>query len=107
MLSCSFGTSIYLAAAFYGCFYGGFASLFPALIGDLFGSAHSGAIGGFIAAGGGILGGWGPALAGYLRDVNGNYHAAFYLCLGSAICSVILFALLPKPKRAITKTATL
>ena len=106
-LNADSGASIYLAAAFYGCFYGGFASLFPALVGDFFGPAHAGAIGGFIAAGGGILGGWGPALAGYLRDINGNYHAVFYLCLGSAICTVILFALLPKPKRPIAKTTHL
>jgi MFS family permease len=101
------GASIYLAAVFFGCFYGGFASLLPALIGDLFGPDHAGAIGGLIVAGGGILGGWGPALAGYLRDVNGDYHAAFYFCVGSAICAVILFALLPKPNRATTPAATL
>jgi len=94
--------SVYLAAAFFGCYYGGFASLYPALVGDLFGPDHAGAIGGLIVAGGGILGGWGPALAGYLRDVNGNYNDAFVLCLISAVCSVVLFVVLPKPKRPIS-----
>ena len=88
--------TIYVAAAFFGIFYGGFASLYPALVGDLFGPSHAGAIGGFIVAGGGILGGWGPALAGYLRDVNGTYDAAFGFCVFAAGCAVVLFAFLPK-----------
>jgi len=101
-LNADTAVSIYLAAALFGSYYGGFASLYPALVGDLFGPTHAGTIGGLIVAGGGILGGWGPAFAGYLRDINGGYDEAFYLCLLSAICAVVLFAMLPKPKRVIS-----
>ena len=92
-------TVLYLGAAAFGFFYGGFASLFPALVGDLFGPAHAGSIGGFIFAGAGILGAWGPALAGYLRDVHGDYHLAFLACVLAAACALALFALLPQPRR--------
>ena len=90
-------TTLYVGAAAFGFFYGGIATLFPALVGDLFGPAHAGTIGGFIFAGGGILGAWGPALAGYLRDVHGDYRLAFFYCVLIAACALVLFALLPKP----------
>ncbi len=90
-------TTLYVGAAAFGFFYGGIATLFPALVGDLFGPAHAGTIGGFIFAGGGMLGAWGPALAGYLRDVHGDYHLAFFYCVLIAACALVLFALLPKP----------
>ena len=86
-------------AAAFGFFYGGIASLFPALVGDLFGRAHAGAIGGFIFGGAGLLGGWGPAIAGYLRDVNGDYRLAFTLCAMAAVAALALFVLLPKPRQ--------
>ena len=90
--------TLYVGAAAFGFFYGGIATLFPALVGDLFGPAHAGTIGGFIFAGGGILGAWGPALAGYLRDVHGDYHLAFFYCVLIAACALVLFAILPKPR---------
>ena len=89
-------TMLYLGAAVFGFFYGGIASLFPALVGDLFGRAHAGAIGGFIFGGAGA---WGPAVAGYLRDVDVDYRRAFILCALTAACSLVLFLLLPRPKR--------
>jgi MFS family permease len=92
--------ALYLGAIAFGFFYGGFATLFPALVGDLFGPAHAGAIGGFIFGAAGLMGGWGPALAGYLRDTEGDYHLAFLSCLVCAICSLLLFVLLPRPERA-------
>jgi MFS family permease len=91
-------TSLYAGAAAFGFFYGGVATLFPALVGDLFGPVHAGAIGGFIFGGAGILGAWGPALAGYLRDVNGDYGQAFTLCAMAAICAFLLFLFLPRPR---------
>jgi OFA family oxalate/formate antiporter-like MFS transporter len=91
--------SLYLAAAAFGFFYGEVASLFPALVGDLFGRAHAGAIGGFIFGIAGILGAWGPAIAGYLRDVEGDYRFAFILCALTAAASLLLFVLLPRPRR--------
>lgn len=91
-------TSLYAGAAAFGFFYGGVATLFPALVGDLFGPVHAGAIGGFIFGGAGILGAWGPALAGYLRDVDGDYGQAFTLCAIAAICALLLFLFLPRPR---------
>ena len=92
-------TTLYLGAAAFGFFYGSFATLFPALVGDLFGPAHAGTIGGFIFGAAGLLGAWGPALAGYLRDVHGDYHLAFFFCVLTAVCALLLFGLLPKPRR--------
>jgi MFS family permease len=92
-------TALYIGAAAFGFFYGSFASLFPALVGDLFGTAHAGAIGGFLFGGAGVLGAWGPALAGYLRDLNGDFRLAFLCCLLASICTLVLFVLLPKPRR--------
>ncbi len=89
---------LYIGAAAFGFFYGGIASLFPALVGDLFGRAHAGAIGGFIFGGAGILGAWGPAVAGYLRDVDGDYQLAFTLCVFTAFCALLLFLFLPRPR---------
>ena len=89
---------LYCGSAAFGLFYGGFATLFPALVGDLFGRAHAGAIGGVIFGAGGFLGGWGPAIAGYLRDVHGNYQLVFSCCIVTAGISLFLFALLPKPR---------
>jgi MFS family permease len=87
---------LYVGAAAFGFFYGGIASLFPALVGDLFGRTHAGAIGGFIFGGAGVLGSWGPAVAGYLRDVDGDYRLAFSLCALAATCALLLFLFLPR-----------
>ncbi len=89
---------LYVGTAAFGFFYGGIASLFPALVGDLFGRAHAGAIGGFIFGGAGILGAWGPAVAGHLRDVEGDYRLAFTLCALTAVCALLLFLFLPRPR---------
>ena len=91
--------ALYLGAAALGYFYSGIASLSPALVGDLFGRAHAGASGGFIFGGAGILGAWGPAVVGYLRDVDGDYRRAFILCALMVACSIALFLVLPRPKR--------
>lgn len=99
-LNAASATTLYMGAAAFGFFYGGVATLFPALVGDLFGPAHAGTIGGFIFAGGGILGAWGPAIAGYLRDVHGDYQFAFVLCVIAAACALLMFALLPTPRRS-------
>ena len=99
LLNAQSAAPLYFGAAAFGFFYGGFASLFPALVGDLFGPAHAGTIGGFIFGGAGIIGAWSPAIVGYLRDVHGDYHLAFFYCLLAAVCGLVLFALLPKPQR--------
>ncbi len=91
---------VYLGAAAFGIFYGGFASLLPALVGDLFGPAHAGTIGGLLIAGGGLLGAWGPAMAGYLRDAGGDYRVAFAACTVAAAFALLLYMLLPRPSTA-------
>ena len=91
-------TLLYVGSAAFGFFYGGVVSLFPALVGDLFGRAHAGAIGGSIFGGAGILSAWSPAVAGYLRDVNGDYRLVFTLSALTAVCALLLFVLLPRPR---------
>jgi MFS family permease len=90
-------TVLYSAAAAFGFFYGSMATLFTALIGDFFGRRHAGAIGGFLFAGAGVLGAWGPMIAGYLRDTTGSYHLAFTYAVVTSAVSLLLFAVTPKP----------
>jgi MFS family permease len=90
-------TTLYLGAAAFGFFYGSMATLFTALIGDFFGRRHAGAIGGFLFAGAGVLGAWGPMIAGYLRDTTGSYHLAFTYAVVTSVLSLLLFAVAPKP----------
>ena len=98
-LTADHAPALYIGAAAFGFFYGGTASLFPALVGDLFGRAHAGAIGGVIFGSAGMLGAWGPTIAGYLRDSDGDYRFAFTLCAVTATCALLLFTLLPRPRR--------
>jgi len=90
-------TVLYCGAAAFGFFYGSVATLFTALIGDLFGRRHAGAIAGFLFAGAGVLGAWGPMIAGYLRDTTGSYHLAFIYAVVTSVLSLFLFAVTPKP----------
>jgi MFS family permease len=88
---------LYCGAAAFGFFYGSMATLFPALIGDFFGRLHAGAITGFLFAGAGILGAWGPMIAGYLRDTSGSYHVAFACGIATSVIALSLFIFTPKP----------
>lgn len=88
---------VYSGAAAFGFFYGSMATLFPALIGDYFGRLHAGAIAGFLFAGAGILGAWGPMIAGYLRDTSGSYHVAFASGIATSVVALGLFICTPKP----------
>jgi MFS family permease len=90
-------SGLYLGAAAFGFFYGGMATLFPALIGDFFGRLHAGAITGFLFAGAGMLGAWGPMIAGYLRDTTGSYRLAFTCGVLTSITTLLLFLVTPKP----------
>ena len=67
----------YLFAVVFGFSYGGFAPPLSALMGDSFGTDHIGLIMGVIEIGWGAGCAVGPALAGYLFDVTGNYVIAF------------------------------
>ena len=88
---------LYCGAAAVGVFYGSFVALFPALVAELFGLLHAGTIGGFIVGFGGLLGAWGPAITGYLRDVDGDYGRGFALCLAAALATFAAFAVLRRP----------
>ncbi|MBI3249602.1 MAG: MFS transporter [Deltaproteobacteria bacterium] len=88
---------LYCGAAAFGFFYGSMATLFPALIGDFFSRLHAGTITGFLFAGAGILGAWGPMIAGYLRDTSGSYHVAFMCSIATSVVALSLFLLTPKP----------
>ena len=88
---------LYCGAAAFGFFFGSMATLFPALVGDFFGRLHAGAITGFLFAGAGTFGAWGPMIAGYLRDVSGSYHVAFICSIVTSAIVLTLFILTPKP----------
>jgi MFS family permease len=96
-LTASSLSQLYYGAAAFGFFYGSMATLFPALIGDFFGRLHAGAITGFLFAGAGILGSWGPMIAGYLRDTSGSYHIAFACGIATSAVALSLFIFTPKP----------
>ena len=70
---------LYLFAAILGFSYGGFPPPFTALMGDSFGTRHIGLVMGVIEIGWAAGGAVGPALAGYLFDITGNYILAFFL----------------------------
>ena len=90
---------LYLGAAAFGFFYGGVATLFPALVGDFFGRRHAGTIAGFLFASSGILGAWGPIVAGYLRDITGNYQLVFTLSALTSVCALLLFLVTSRPPK--------
>lgn len=90
-------TILYLGAAAFGFFYGSMATLFSALVGDFFGRRHAGSISGFLFAGSGMLGAWGPMIAGHLRDVTGSYHLAFTCAVVTSATAMALFLITPKP----------
>ncbi len=86
-----------LAVAVFGLSYGGTTALFPAIVGDFFGRVAVGAIVGFIFAVAGSTAAFGPAVAGYLYDVYGNYETAFLLSAGLNFLGVLLLFGLKKP----------
>ena len=76
---------------------GGLTTLLPALVGDFFGRLHAGSITGFLFAGAGILGAWGPMIAGYLRDVSGSYKPAFLYSALTGGVALLFLLLTPRP----------
>ena len=101
-LGFSFSTSLsllYPAVAVFGVSYGGTTALFPAIVGDFFGRVAVGSIVGFIFAVAGSTAAFGPAVAGYLYDVYGNYEIAFLLSSGWNFLGVMLLFFMKRPKR--------
>ena len=88
---------LYMGAAAFGFFYGGLTTLLPALVADFFGRVYAGAITGVLFAAAGILGGWGPMMAGYLRDISGSYQSAFLYSVVTASVALVLLLITPRP----------
>ena len=88
---------LYAGAAAFGFFYGGLTTLLPALVGDFFGRLHAGSITGFLFAWAGVLGAWGPMIAGYVRDVSGSYQPAFLYGAVAGGLALVLLLLTPRP----------
>jgi len=88
---------LYAGAAAFGFFYGGLTTLLPALVGDFFGRLHAGSITGFLFAWAGVLGAWGPMIAGYVRDVSGSYQPAFLYGAMAGGLALVLLLLTPRP----------
>ncbi|MBI4187510.1 MAG: MFS transporter [Chloroflexi bacterium] len=85
---------LYLSAVLSGFAFGGFIAPLGALTGDTFGLRHLGKIAAVLEAGWMLGGAIGPALAGYLFDISGNYLFAFMAGMAAALASaglVLLF----------------
>jgi len=93
---------LYLFAIVFGFSYGGIYPPLTALIGDSFGVRNIGLIMGVIEIGWGAGGAFGPAVAGYLFDITGNYVLAFFLMgvMAMLLAAVaIIFLRTPKGQR--------
>ena len=69
----------YVFAVIYGFGYGGLDTPVAALLGDVFGLRNLGMIMGTLVIGWGIGAAVGPAVGGFLFDVNGSYSIAFLI----------------------------
>ncbi|MFC1995444.1 nitrate/nitrite transporter [Chloroflexota bacterium] len=91
---------LYLFAAVLGFSYGGFPPPFSALMGDSFGTRHIGLIMGVVEIGWAVGGAVGPALAGYLFDITGNYILAFLLVgVIATLLAVVSTIFMRQPQR--------
>jgi len=93
--------SLYLFAIVYGFFYSGFGCSGAALVSDTFGVKNIGAVLGLVEIAFGIGAATGPAVGGYIYDVNGNYKLAFILATLAMLVATLLVALVKReaPKR--------
>jgi len=80
-----------------GAFYGLGMTLWAAYVGDIFGRASLGALFGLLSFIGGVAGGTGPSLYGWIRDVTGSYALAWSF---GGVCSLLAMyiVLLIKPE---------
>jgi len=68
---------LYVFAVAFGAGYGGFDPTTVAIVGDTFGVANLGMVMGVLIFGWGAGAAVGPALGGFIYDINGSYVAAF------------------------------
>jgi len=90
---------LYVFAVIFGLFYGGIDAPLVALVGDIFGLRHIGVIMGVLVVGWGAGAAIGPALAGRIFDVSGNYTFAFLACVIAMLVAAVLILLVRQPKR--------
>ncbi len=94
---------LYLFGVIYGLAFGGFDTSVAALVGDTFGLRNIGMIMGTLNIAWGIGSAVGPAMAGVVFDVKGNYSIAF---LAVALAMLTIALLVALTKRAPTFTDT-
>lgn len=90
---------LYLFSVIFGLSYGGIDPPIVALIGDAFGTRHMGVILGVLVVGWSAGGAAGPALAGYIFDVSGNYVYAFLAAMVAMVIATILIFLVRQSRR--------
>ena len=88
---------LYLFAVAFGFSYGGLGPPISALVSDTFGLRHIGLILGILEIGWGTGAAAGPALAGYIFDVRGEYVIAFLIAMTVMLMSTVLASLLKTP----------
>jgi len=88
---------LHLFAIVFGFAYGGTTTPFTALVSDIFGLGHIGIIMATISIGWGVGAVIGPALAGYLFDINGSYIIAFWSGIAAALITAILTFIIKIP----------
>jgi MFS family permease len=92
---------LYLFAAIYGLAHGGFFTAISPIVAEMFGIGSHGALFGIVVCFGTIGGASGPILAGYIFDITGSYHWAFWLItLLSATGLGLILMLQPIPEAA-------
>ena len=88
---------LYLFAVAFGFFYGGLGPPISALVSDTFGLRHVGLILGILELGWGAGAATGPALAGYIFDIRGEYVIAFLTAMTVMLIATVLASLLRTP----------
>lgn len=81
--------------------YGGLDPPTVALIGDVFGLSRIGVIIGALVVGWGAGAAIGPAVGGYIFDVNGNYILAFLVGAAAMLTAAVLILLVRGPGRGV------
>ncbi|MFC1871174.1 MFS transporter [Chloroflexota bacterium] len=90
---------LYVFAILFGFSFGTVSPIIAALIGDVFGLSHIGTMLGILDIGWSVGAAIGPALAGYLFDINGNYVYAFLVKAIVMLMVPGLVLILKIPKR--------
>ncbi len=81
---------LYLFAVFYGVAHGGLFTIISPIVAAFFGVKSHGALFGVVIFCGTLGGSLGPLLAGYIFDITGSYHPAFWICAGMSVFGLLL-----------------